>query len=97
MTMNHLSDDLLPLELGAVTPYLRGHGFGFGLAVLANVAQSGTSGSEGTYWWGGSANTVFWVDPGVDLIGMMMLQFSPVGQYPFLPEFRELCYQAVLG
>ena len=97
MTMNHLSDDLLPLELGSVTPYLRGHGFGFGLAVLANVAQSGTSGSEGTYWWGGSANTVFWVDPGVELIGMMMLQFSPVGHYPFLPEFRKLCYQAVLG
>jgi CubicO group peptidase (beta-lactamase class C family) len=96
MTMNHLSDELIPIQLDPLTSYLKGHGFGLGFAVITNVAQSGMFGSEGAYWWGGAANTFFWVDPRERLIGLIMPQFMPSGHYPIQREFQELCYQAVV-
>jgi CubicO group peptidase (beta-lactamase class C family) len=82
MTTNHL---------------LKGHGFGLGFAVITNVAQSGMYGSEGSYWWGGSANTFFWVDPREKLIGLIMPQFLAYGRYPIQRELQELTYQAIVG
>jgi len=96
MTMNHLSDELIPIQLDPLTYYLKGHGFGFGFAVITDPAQSGMLGSEGAYWWGGAANTFFWVDPRERLIGLIMPQFTPTGHYPIQREFQELCYQAIV-
>jgi len=96
MTMNHLSDELIPIQLDPLTFYLKGHGFGFGFAVITDPAQSGMLGSEGAYWWGGAANTFFWVDPRERLIGLIMPQFMPSGHYPIQREFQGLCYQAVV-
>lgn len=96
MTMNHLSDELIPIQLDPLTSYLKGHGFGLGFAVITNVAQSGMLGSEGAFWWGGAANTFFWVDPREKLIGLIMPQFMAVAHYPIQREFQELCYQAIV-
>lgn len=96
MKTNHLSDELIPIDFDPLTPYLRGHGFGLGFAVLTDVAQSGMLGSEGAFWWGGAANTFFWVDPREELIGLIMPQFTPTGHYPIQGEFQELCYQAIV-
>lgn len=93
MTMNHLSDELVPIQAGPLTPYLKGHGF----AVITNVAQSGMLGSEGTYWWGGGANTFFWVDPREKLIGLIMPQLAPVDHLLIQREFQVLSYQAIVG
>ena len=96
MTMNYLSDELTLIQLDPLTSYLRGHGFGLGFAVITDIAQSGMLGSEGAFWWGGAANTFFWVDPGERLIGLIMPQFTPTGHYPIQREFQELCYQAIV-
>jgi len=96
MTANHLSDELIPIDFDPLTPYQRGHGFGFGFAVITNVAQSGMLGSEGTFWWGGFANTFFWVDPREELIGLIMPQLTPAGDKTIQREFQELCYQAIV-
>ena len=96
MTTNHLPDELIPIQLGPLTSSLKGHGFGFGFAVITNVAQCGMLGSEGAFWWGGAANTFFWVDPREKLIGLIMPQFMPAGQYPIQREFQELCYRAIV-
>jgi len=96
MTMNHLSDELIPIQLGPLTSSLKGHGFGLGFAVITNVAQCGMLGSEGAFWWGGAANTFFWVDPREKLIGLIMPQFMPTGQYPIQREFQQVCYQAIV-
>lgn len=97
MTTNHLSDELIPIQLDPLTSYLEGHGFGLGFAVITNVAQSGMYGSEGSYWWGGAANTFFWVDPREKLIGLIMPQFLASGRYPIQRELQELTYQAIVG
>jgi CubicO group peptidase (beta-lactamase class C family) len=97
MTTNHLSDELIPIQLDPLTSYLKGHGFGLGFAVITNVAQSGMYGSEGSYWWGGAANTFFWVDPREKLIGLIMPQFLASGRYPIQRELQELTYQAIVG
>ena len=89
MTMNHLPDGLHPFE----EPF---RGFGLGVSVLTDVAESQILGSVGTYGWGGAANTTFWVDPKEELIGLLMLQFMPSGTYPVIPDFRVLVYQSLV-
>ena len=96
MTMNHLSDELIPIQLDPLTSYLKGHGFGLGFAVIMDITQSGMLGSQGAFSWGGAANTFFWVDPRERLIGLIMPQFMPSGHYPIQREFQELCYQAII-
>ena len=84
--MNHISDDWQPLER-------TGCGFGLGFAVVTNVADTNSLGSEGTYSWGGLASTTFWIDPVEDLIGILMTQL--IGDSPFHAQFRVLTYQAI--
>ncbi|RKU30548.1 serine hydrolase [Candidatus Poribacteria bacterium] len=85
--MNHISDDWQPLER-------TGCGFGLGFAVVTNVADTNSLGSEGTYSWGGLASTTFWIDPVEDLIGILMTQL--IGDSPFHAQFRVLTYQALI-
>ncbi len=85
--MNHISDDWQPLER-------TGCGFGLGFAVVTNVADTHTLGSEGTYSWGGLASTTFWIDPVEDLIGILMTQL--IGDSPFQAQFRVLTYQSIV-
>ena len=84
--INHISDDWQPLER-------TGCGFGLGFAVVTNVAETHSLGSEGTYSWGGLASTTFWIDPVEDLIGILMTQL--IGDSPFHAQFRVLTYQAI--
>ncbi len=94
MTHNHLPSSLLPLKIGSVE--IAGYGFGFGVAVLMDVPKSAELGSEGSYDWGGAANTYFWIDPKEELIGLIMTQFQPLSYYPIRGEFRVLTYQAII-
>ncbi len=94
MTMNHLPDELIPIQLEPFS--LDGVGFGLGFWLLTNIAQAGVLGSEGAYWWGGMASTYFWVDPREELIGLIMPQFMPIGHYPLSEEYCALTYQAMV-
>jgi CubicO group peptidase (beta-lactamase class C family) len=89
MTANHLPDELI--RQGNMT---KGYGFGLGFAVLMDVAQSESLGSEGEYMWGGAASTGFWIDPEEGLIGILMTQFMPYNDR-FAREFKVLTYQAI--
>ena len=95
MTMNHLPAELLAMDLPNVNQ--DGYGYGLGVAVLIDVAQSALLGSEGLYRWGGAASTNFWIDPKEELIGLVMRQFMPSHLYPIRQEFRVLAYQAIVG
>jgi len=90
MTANHLSEELIRSSLN-----IDGCGFGLGFAVLMDVAQSETLGSEGEYSWGGAASTGFWIDPEEELIGILMTQFMPYNGR-FTKEFKVLTYQAIV-
>ena len=89
MTANHLPAGVHPFDDTC-------SGFGLGVSVLLDLAQSQSLGSVGTYGWGGAANTNFWIDPREQLIGILMLQFMPSDTYPVSPDFRTLVYQALV-
>jgi CubicO group peptidase (beta-lactamase class C family) len=94
MTVNHLPDELIPIQVQPHT--LHGCGFGLGFRVLVNVAQAGRLGSEGEYGWGGGASTSFFVDPKEGLIGLLLTQLEPSRTYPIRSEFKVLVYQALV-
>ena len=68
MTTNRLGDDI------AFRP---GQGFGLNFGVVTDATQVGYAASNGEYYWGGLANTVFWVDPQEEMIVIMMSQYLP--------------------
>lgn len=94
MTANHLSDELIPIQVQPHTLY--GCGFGLGVRVLVDVAQAGRLGSEGEFGWGGAASTSFFIDPREELIGLLLTQLSPSRYYPIRNEFKVLVYQALV-
>jgi CubicO group peptidase (beta-lactamase class C family) len=64
-------------HVGAEIPIHPGYGFGLGFAVRQELGRGKALGSEGDYTWGGIFNTVFWVDPGEELILVFLTNFSP--------------------
>ncbi|MDY0093717.1 MAG: serine hydrolase domain-containing protein [Candidatus Vecturithrix sp.] len=93
MTMNHLSENVLQPEFAAKYP---GYGFGLGVRMVRNVAQTGHIGSEGMFSWGGAAGTDFWVDPNEELIAIIMPQQLWDPSLKISLDFRVLTYQAIL-
>ena len=93
MHANHLSPQLLPIEVGGLP--LAGYGFGLGSRVLLDAAQSGVTGSAGEYGWSGAAKTHYWVDPKEEIVGVFMTQSMTSFD---LPEFdlRALAYGALV-
>jgi CubicO group peptidase (beta-lactamase class C family) len=74
----------------------RGLGFGLTASVVRNVAQSSLVGSPGTFFWGGNAETHFWVDREEELIGLAFTQLTPSARYPIRAEMKILTYQAII-
>jgi CubicO group peptidase (beta-lactamase class C family) len=52
-------------------------------------------GSVGTYHWSGIAGTSFFVDPALDLFGILMVQ-APNQREQYRALFRNLVYAALL-
>jgi CubicO group peptidase (beta-lactamase class C family) len=98
MTSNHLpgGSDLYTLSrsLFSEAAY-NGVGFGLGLAVTMNPAQTLLPGSAGEYFWGGLASTAFWIDPAEELIAVFMTQLMPSSTYPIRRELRTMVYAAI--
>ncbi len=58
----------------------RGGGMGWGLANVNVVLDPGAvryPANRGEYGWDGSAGTIFWIDPGQELIAILMTQSAP--------------------
>lgn len=73
-----------------------GYGFGLGFAVLEDVAAAGKPGSKGEYFWGGAADTYFFIDPAEQLIAVLMTQHYPAGTYQMREELQTFTYQALI-
>jgi CubicO group peptidase (beta-lactamase class C family) len=72
-----------------------GEVFGFGFAVMKDVAKSNFLGSNGMYYWGGAFNTHFFIDPKEKLISIFMTQEDPFNFYYHL-KMRQMVYQAIV-
>ncbi len=98
MARNHLPGGATIKSMGDKTfseARMEGNGFGLGGSVVTNVAETMQPGSEGTFSWGGLANTFFWIDPAEELIAIQMTQMIPSGCYPIRPQFQQLVYAAI--
>ncbi|HEY7775396.1 MAG TPA: serine hydrolase domain-containing protein [Kineobactrum sp.] len=78
MRMNQLSRTVMqgPVINSAGGEY--GHGLGF--AVLLDPGALGIDTSPGEYFWGGAADTLYWLDPERDLIVVAMTQHWTTGE-----------------
>ncbi len=74
--------------------FVDGTGFGLGFAVVEDTTRTGVVGSEGEYYWGGAAGTIFWIDPVEELAAVVMIQHMNV-QIPLRARFKALTYAAI--
>ena len=98
MTSNHLPDGRTLPELSrslfSEATY-HGIGFGLGVSVTLDPAQTLIPGSAGEYAWGGAATTSFWIDPVEELIAIFMTQVLPSTATPIRRELRTMVYSAI--
>lgn len=71
-----------------------GKGHGLTVGVTTDPGLAGEYGSEGKYYLGGAAGTVFWIDPKEELVAVAMTQLlgSP---WPLRTDFEALVYAAI--
>lgn len=72
-----------------------GIGFGLGFAVTKDAAEAGRMTSDGSYFWGGAADTAFWIDPKQDLVVVAMTQHMDVPRTG-LEALGALVYSALM-
>ena len=93
MANNHLSDEIL--KDGSAFG-LEGVGFGLTVGTIMNPGVAGTFSSEGEFFWGGAASTIFWVDRKNNVTATMMTQFMPSDKYPIREELKTLLYLSLI-
>ncbi|WP_026952070.1 serine hydrolase domain-containing protein [Algoriphagus mannitolivorans] len=71
-----------------------GKGFGYGFAVVDDLAATQGLGSEGTYYWSGAFSTYFFIDPKENMVAIFMTQLAPFSSY-YENKFRQMIYQAI--
>jgi CubicO group peptidase (beta-lactamase class C family) len=71
-----------------------GKGFGYGFAIVDDLAATNSLGSEGTYYWSGAYSTYFFIDPKENMVAIFMTQLSPFSSY-YENKFRQMVYQAI--
>ncbi len=98
MTANHLPGgaDMSQFATGSFseTSY-QGVGFGLGFANKISAVQNGFPASNGSFFWGGLASTLFWVDPEEDLLVVFMTQLMPSSTFNFRGQLEALVYAAL--
>lgn len=96
MTKNIVNEALFPISYNGITNDLRsGIGFGLGFRVLTNSQQAGLGGNDGSYGWGGMANTMFWIDPKEKLIAILLTQCTTDDVHPVRNAFHSLVYETM--
>ncbi len=91
-TVDLMREDHLPGNLNGIAKGAQGLGFGLGFAIVQDVSKQGGDTNVGEYFWGGMANTIFWIDPTEDMIAIFMTNILPSGIYPLRDELRAKIY-----
>jgi CubicO group peptidase (beta-lactamase class C family) len=94
-TVAMMAHDQLPAELQGVGGGKLGLGFGLNFAVVKDLKKAGIDGSVGEYYWGGMANTLFWIDPKKDIVVVLMTNVMPSGIFPLRKEMHKYVYGAL--
>jgi CubicO group peptidase (beta-lactamase class C family) len=95
MARDHLGPVFIPGATGAPI----GMGFGLGVAVLKDPVAMGVLGNEGSSFWFGAQNLLFWIDPKDDIVVVVMTQHMAMpdaATRQFQSEVRALVYGALV-
>lgn len=98
MTRNHIPGgaDMSEFATGSFSESAyNGVGFGLGFANKVDAVANGHPGSVGSYFWGGLASTLFWVDPVEELIVIFMTQLMPSSTFNFRGQLENIIYAAL--
>ena len=98
MVGNHLpgGGDIASLAMsGFSETHNEGVGFGLGFACKVDPLRNGYPASAGTYYWGGMASTLFWIDPAEELIVLFLTQLIPSSTFNFRGQLEALVYAAL--
>ena len=98
MTANHLpgGGDLASLSAAGFSETDNdGVGFGLGFACKLDPVRNGYPASPGSFYWGGMASTLFWVDPQEDLVVLFLTQLIPSQTFNFRGQLEALVYAAL--
>jgi CubicO group peptidase (beta-lactamase class C family) len=98
MTRNHLpgGKDMTAFATGGFSESAYdGVGFGLGFANSLDPVRNGHPGSAGSYFWGGLASTLFWVDPLEEMIVLFMTQLIPSRTFNFRGQLENIIYAAL--
>jgi CubicO group peptidase (beta-lactamase class C family) len=98
MTRNHIPGgaDMSAFATGSFSETIyQGVGFGLGFACKLDPVRNGYPASVGSYFWGGLASTLFWVDPAEELIVIFMTQLIPSSTFNFRGQLESLVYGAL--
>ena len=91
MVANGLSDAVLAA---------RGGGMGWGLGnvnVVMNPEELNYPANRGEYGWDGSAGTIFWIDPSLELVSVLMWQSVPANPDSLRQRFKTIVHQALVN
>jgi len=73
-----------------------GEGFGLGFSVTINSRAGNVIGSNGVLFWGGLANTAFWIDPEEEIICIWLTQVIGLPpRDPIRNNLRQLVYACI--
>ncbi len=73
-----------------------GVGFGLGFAMTVDGVRAGSP-SQGDYFWGGAASTMFFVDPVQDMVVIFLTQLLPSTTFNFRGQIKNIVYSALEG
>lgn len=90
MTADHTGD------LATARFRLWGHGFGLGYRILTDLGKGALLGSVGSYGWGGSKGTYFWIDPAEEMVGVLMTQLNPYRHLMIRRQFQIVATAAIV-
>ncbi len=98
MITDHLPPGVdLPVRFGQPRYRLAGYGFGLGVRVRNDLAESQMPGSLGEYGWGGAHGTYFLIDPEEELVALFLPQLRGSAFFPIRRQFNNAVYQALVN
>lgn len=95
-TVELMTTDNLPSGVSISDPSLAGYGWGLGVRVRTDLAESQLLGSVGEYGWVGAFGAFFLVDPQEHLVAMFLPQLRNSAAYPIRRQFNNSVYQAII-
>lgn len=89
MLANRIPENQMPLRLGPMT--FAGYGFCLIGRVMQDLGRAMSLTGREEFGWEGAAGTYFWVDPGEQLVGVLMTQFLAT-YLPLRDDIRVAVY-----